>query len=76
MSQSRRDVLELFDTAFLANGGGHPEWREDQCRCDPEVGVQCEYCAIWSALNAARNYVSENPPPVVDLCVFSQVVSA
>jgi hypothetical protein len=41
-----RSDLEL---AILANGGF--EFREDWCRCDPEVGYYpCEYCAIFRAL--------------------------
>lgn len=67
--QSRRDVVDLIELALLANGGGHSEWNENVCHCDPSVGFQCEYCAIHSALTAAKRYVECNPPEVIDLVI-------
>lgn len=43
---SRKEAAEL---ALLAFGG--ERWREEFCRCDPEVGMSpCQYCAIHGAL--------------------------
>jgi len=49
--------IGAIELAIAANGG--PEYRQEACTCDREVGWQCEYCTIREGLRAAHHALSK-----------------
>ena len=68
LPEELRDPLAVFDSivpsvkkldqAFGAIGGD--KRRKENCQCVPEENWQCEYCAIFDALVAARKLEKRN----------------
>lgn len=59
-------LLDRLDDGLKANNGSpHLQWDKKLCRCDASVGnFKCDYCAIHSALEMARQYVLRNETSV------------
>jgi hypothetical protein len=63
MSNLNSDALKAaVEFALLANGAGHPEFNQKNCRCDWESNAApCEYCAIQRALEQTLIYLAALP---------------
>ena len=56
-------LLEEIENALTVLNGsmGKPDvWRESECECDPDVGLQpCMYCDIFYALARSRTTLNQ-----------------